>query len=692
MDGQSLTPDKIKLKQLKELFPEVFSEGKIDWEKLKATLGEDITFSNERYVLNWAGKSDAFKVLQSPSTKTLIPAVEESVNFNETENIFIEGENLEVLKVLQKSYFGKIKMIYIDPPYNTGNDSFIYPDKFSETKEEYQKRVGDKDEDGYLTKDGMFRKNSKENGQYHSNWLNMMMPRLFLAKNLLREDGVIFVSIDDNEVHNLRLLMNEIFGEENFVAIFPWRKRTAKSDVPFGISQDFEWILSFSKGAFNAGMDIKRKYYFTDDFPDEGWRLSDLTTQRSEEERPNCAFLMTNPKDQKSYKHNPKRVWGVSKNTFENYYSKGKIVFPGDYSFLNITIPAFRVFEREDREKAKKKYGSEDAKKAVSTFLPKEIGMSEDGNKDMIELFGQKIFSFPKPVSLLRFLLNSINETDYLVLDFFSGSGTIAHSIMDLNKEDGGNRKYICVQLPELCDMNSEAYKAGYKTIADIAKERIRRVIGKINEEKAALGKETATLMEKVAELQQQIEELKKKENPKLFAEGKQSPEIEKLIKQQETTRDKANENIEKMDKIDQCDKGFKVLKLNESNFKQWHQIEGKNAKGIAERVEALEEQMKLFVDPVAENAVAENMVYELLLKSGKDLNSKIEKLESFYKINDNELVLMLDEATREIVEEVIKTKPLKVVALDKLFKGNDQLKTNTLLQMKDAGVEFKTI
>ena len=218
MDGKSQTPQEERIKILQSLMPEVFDEGKIDWEKLKATLGEEVNFANERYVLNWAGKGDAFRVMQQPSSATLVPCREESVDFDQTENIFIEGENMEVLKVLQKSYFGKVKMIYIDPPYNTGNDSFIYPDKFSETKEEYQQRVGDKDEEGYMTREGMFRKNNKENGQYHSNWLCMMMPRLYLAKALLREDGVIFVSIDDNEVHNLRLLMNEIFGEENFVA------------------------------------------------------------------------------------------------------------------------------------------------------------------------------------------------------------------------------------------------------------------------------------------------------------------------------------------------------------------------------------------------------------------------------------------------------------------------------------------
>ena len=220
MDGYSQTPQKERLETLRLLMPEVFDEGYIDWEKLKVALGENVNFSNERYVLNWAGKSEAFRVMQQPSTATLVPCREESVDFDNTQNVFIEGENMEVLKVLQRSYFRKVKMIYIDPPYNTGSDSFIYPDKFSENKEEYLRRVGDKNEEGYMTRDGMFRKNAKENGQYHSNWLNMMMPRLYLAKNLLREDGVIFISIDDNEVYNLRMLMNEIFGEENFVAQF----------------------------------------------------------------------------------------------------------------------------------------------------------------------------------------------------------------------------------------------------------------------------------------------------------------------------------------------------------------------------------------------------------------------------------------------------------------------------------------
>jgi len=627
MNGESLNIREDNLQKLKELFPDVFSEEKLDWERLKATFSEDINFANERYVLNWAGKADAFKTLQIPTTATLKPSTEESINFDTTQNVFIEGENLEVLKVLQKSYYGKIKCIIIDPPYNTGNDSFIYPDSFKENKSDYEKRIGDKDEEGYLMKEGLFRKNSKDSGHFHSNWLSMMYPRLFLAKNLLKDDGVIFVHIDDNEVHNLRLLMNEIFGEENFVAIFPWKKRTAKSDVPFGVSQDYEWILSYTKANYSAGINIERKYYFTEDYPNDRWRLSDLTTQRTEEERPNCAFEMYDPKSGKKYSHNPKRVWGVSKDTFQSHYDKGKIVFPDDYNFLNISIPAYRVFESEDKAKSLKKYGTIEAKKAVSTFLPKEVGMSEDGNKEIVELFGQKIFSFPKPSSLFKHFLKTQNEKNFIVLDFFAGSSTLAQAVLELNKEDGGNRKFILVQLPELTDENSEAYKAGYKTIADISKERIRRVIKKIEKDKA--------------------------EKPDMFDEGK-------------------------------LDLGFKVFKLSSSNFKIWRGDE------ITE--ENLAQQLEVFTNPVSEGSEEENMLYELMIKAGYQLTDKIEKADKFYSINDGELIIALEEMSQPIVDKIIATKPQKVITLDNLFTGNDQLKTNTVLQLRDAGVEFKTI
>src|ERR1017187_4048382 len=242
MEGKSLNISEDLLEKIRAIMPEAFNEGHLDMEKLKALVGDDINISNERYVLNWAGKGDAFRVLQIPTTATLKPVVDESVNFDTTQNVFIEGENLEVLKVLQKAYYGKVKVIEIDPPYNTGNDSFIYPDSFKENKLDYEKRIGDKDEEGLLLKEGLFRKNSKDSGHYHSNWLSMMYPRLFLAKNLLCDDGVIFVHIDDNEVHNLRLIMNEIFGEENFIAEFVWKSRQNKDNRNItGASVDHEY-------------------------------------------------------------------------------------------------------------------------------------------------------------------------------------------------------------------------------------------------------------------------------------------------------------------------------------------------------------------------------------------------------------------------------------------------------------------
>jgi len=642
MDGQSLTPDKIKLQQLQELLPEAFSEGKIDWEKLKATLGEDITFSNERYVLNWAGKSEAFKILQTPSSRTLVPAKEESINFDETENIFIEGENLEVLKVLQKSYFGKVKMIYIDPPYNTGNDSFIYPDKFSETKDEYQKRVGDKDEEGYMTRDGMFHKNSKENGQYHSNWLNMMYPRMYLAKNLLREDGVIFISIDDNEVHNLRLLMNEVFGEENFVAEFIWKSRLSEDNRNLtGASIDHEYILTYRKqsGVLAGIMKDMDKFSNPDNDPRGPWRSSDLTGLLTIDQRPNCHYNLINPESGITYKCPPKG-WRYEPKTMVLKISEKRILWPDSSDGR----PRNKLFVNE----------MDSLMKNISTLITKVS--TNNGTKEVASIIGTGYFTFPKPIKLIHLLLNQVISDGDIVLDFFAGSGTTAHAVMDLNKKDGGTSKYICVQLPEPCEEKSIAYKAGYKTIADISKERIRRAGKKIQEE----------IIAEIKKLQSDIKKL-----------------------QGELPTDDAKSEIEnlktKIDQLKNLDSGFKVLKLSDSNFKQWQQIRGKDAK-------ALEEQMKLFVDPVSETATIENMVFELLLKSGKDLNSKIIHMAEYYCINDNELVFMLEKASQEIVNLILKEQPQKVIALDRLFTGNDQLKTNTALQMKDAGIEFKTI
>ncbi len=647
MDGNSLDIKQQKLDELKVIFPEVFTEGKVDLEKLKATLGEDIEFSNERYVLNWAGKSDAFKIMQAPTSKTLVPAKEESVNFDETQHIFIEGENLEVLKVLQKSYFGKIKMIYIDPPYNTGNDSFIYPDKFSETKEEYQRRIGDKDEEGYMTKEGLFRKNSRENGQYHSNWLNMMHPRLFLAKNLLKQDGVIFVSIDDHEVHNLRLLMNEIFGEDNVLGVFIWKRRqNADNRNQTNVSTDHEYILAYSKSSlalFQGKPVDASKYKNPDNDPRGPWASIDLSGLANAQQRPNLHFEIVDPKTGNRFPPNPKRGWSKSKANIQKMIEEGRILFPSKPS---------------GRPREKKFY--QNLTKSVTGFSTifdsKTVGHTTNGTREVAQIFEDKFFDFPKPISLIETLIDQVANKDEIVLDFFAGSGTTAHALFCRNQIDGGNRRFICVQLPEPTKENGIAFGGGYRSIAELTKERILRagkMISADNEEKIE------SIKKKIDKQKQQID----------FDTN--SKEIEDLGLQ--------------IEMLSKQDLGFKVLKLADSNFKQWRQHTSQDA-------ETLAHQMEMFVDPVTENATTENMVYELILKSGKDLNSKITHEDKVYRVNETELVLLLEEASQGIVDTVLSIQPKKVIALDRLFEGNDQLKTNTALQMKDAGIEFKTI
>lgn len=477
------------IEKIQQLFPNCVTErlgkdGKpelaIDFEKLQAELSNNIIGKGEeRYQFTWPDKREANRLANTPTTMTLRPCREESKDFDHTQNLYIEGDNLDVLKVLRETYLGKVKMIYIDPPYNTGND-FVYNDEYNVGKEVEESRNGLFDEEGNQTL-SQYERNTASNGRFHTDWLNMIYPRLKVARDLLLDDGVIFISIDDNEVENLMKICDEIFGEMNFVAQIPWRKRTAKSDVPFGISQDYEFIICYAKSNdFCASIKGKeRKYYETPDYPGKPWRVHDLTTQRTASERPNSYFTMVNPKSGEEYPANQLRTWAVTYDTFDEYYNQGRIVFPGDYDFLNISRPAFRYWKEDDMKKAGEDFG----RIAVSTKLPDIIGMSQDGTKEVTNLFDGKIFSFPKPSSLIKFLLEIVNSKDSLVLDFFSGSATTAHAVMQLNAEDGGNRKFIMVQLPEKTDEKSEAYKAGYKNICEIGKERIRRASKKIKEE-----------------------------------------------------------------------------------------------------------------------------------------------------------------------------------------------------------------
>lgn len=486
MELQSADGALLNLDALYQIAPSCFTEVAepdtggvkrvVNFDVLRQLLGDNaVEDAPEAYEFNWVGKQAARAEVLEPIKKTLRPVKEDSVDWDNTQNLYIEGDNLKVLKLLQKSYLGKVKMIYIDPPYNTGND-FVYHDDFAMSADEYAEASGSVDELG-----NKYIKNMDSNGRFHSDWCSMIYSRLMVARTLLSEDGVIFISIDDNEVENLRKICDEVLGENNFVAVFPWRKRTAKSDVPFGISQDYEWIVVYGKSdRFRASIEGKeRKYFVTEDYPNKPWRVHDLTKQTTASERPNSFFTIVNPKNGDSYPANPNRTWCITEETFEGYLNEGRIVFPGDYDFLKISKPVLRYWKQDDEDKAGENFG----RVAVSTKLDETIGMSQDGTKELTSLFNGKIFSFPKPSELIKFLVKIINKKDALILDFFSGSGTTAHAVMQLNAEDGGNRQYIMVQLPEETPEDSEARKAGYNIIPEIAKERIRRAGKKIKEE-----------------------------------------------------------------------------------------------------------------------------------------------------------------------------------------------------------------
>jgi len=628
MDGKSYNPQGEILEILREKCPEVFTEGKIDGEKLKKTLGEEAGGDGERYGLSWAGKTECFRHIQEATTATLRPERAESVDFDNTQNIFIEGDNLQVLKVLQKSYYGKIKMIYIDPPYNTGNDSFIYPDRFAETKEEYLQRVGDKDVQGNLIRDGFFRKNAKDSGHFHSNWLCMMYPRLFLARNLLRQDGVIFVSIDDNEVHNLRGAMDEIFGEHNFIDCIVWKKRYGGGAKEKYLVSVHEYVLVYGKSVENIESIFvapkkgdEERYYKGKDEKYEvrgGYRTHPLEAGKAMGERRNLIFPIEAPDGSKIA---PKRQWLWSKERVEDALRNNELEFAKDKNG-NWSVHSKQYWRDEGGN----------IRRAKAFSLIDDV-YTQHGTNEGINIFGDaRVFPYPKPSAFVRKLLDiGCENSGDIVLDFFAGSCATAHGVMDLNAGDGGNRKFICVQLGEPCEEGTEAQKAGFRTIADIGKERIRRAGRKIAEEKA----------------------------------GKLDFEKEGL------------------------DLGFKVFRLEASNFKEW--------RGDIKTGEELERRMGLFVDNVKGEAVEEDVLYELILKSGLDLNVAVESKKvsgrEYFAVDGGKLIICLeDKITEKLVDAILKGKPEKVICLDRGFGGNDQLKSNTALQMEGDGIEFKVI
>lgn len=468
--GSSMDIVQDNIDKLKSLFPDVFSEGKIDFDKLQQALGEKLETQDERYNFTWHGKAQAKRIAQTVSTGTLRPCKEESKNWDSTQNLFIEGDNLEVLKLLQKSYHNQVKMIYIDPPYNTGKE-FIYPDNYRDNLDTYLEYTGQKDSEGRK-----FGTNPEQSGKYHTNWLNMMYPRLKLARNLSRDDGVIFISINDNEVTNLRKVCDEIFGEENFVAQFIWKSRQIVDSRNINnSSNDHEYILVFSKytGVFKLrGKEIDlSKYSNPDNDPRGAWMSNSILGLANATQRPNLHYAITDPNTNLEYMCSPDSGWRFSTETMKRKIHEERIIFPKK--------PTGRPRE--------KKYLLEltNTLTGFSSILNNEVGYTLNGSREVRDLLGGKHFDFPKPISLLKTLLKQGASKDDLVLDFFSGSSSFAHSVIDLNYEDNEKFKYIMVQLPEPIDEKSEAYKAGYKTIADIGKERIRRAGDKILQDNA---------------------------------------------------------------------------------------------------------------------------------------------------------------------------------------------------------------
>jgi adenine-specific DNA-methyltransferase len=636
--------DELRAK-LADLIPGAFSEGKLNPAALKRALGEaNINEGSERYALTWAGKGDAYRVLQTPSTATLRPERDKSVNFDQAQHVFIEGENLEVLKVLQKAYFGKVKLIYIDPPYNTGSDSFIYPDRFQESKEDYLRRINDLADDGTLMREGFFRKNSKESGHYHSNWLSMMLPRLYIARNLLREDGVIFVSCDDNEVHNLRCLMNEVFGEENFLGAIVWKGATDNN--PTQIAIEHEYFVCYARQKSSAepvwkdsSSTAKQLILF------EYQRLkADFGNEPDKTQAELRRFIKANEESLQPITHyNRVDKRGVYTGSRKVHNPK-----PGGYVYdvphketgktcvrpangyrypkdrLQELIDADRILYGDDESQIIQiKEYLEDYEGKLSSVVHLD---SRTGANDLAAVFEQRqIFTNPKPVDLLTNIFDFVLKDGEIVVDFFGGSCTTFEAVVELNAKDGRSRRVVCVQIPEPTDEASEGRKAGFKVISEIGRERFKRVVDQV--------KVRGDLV-----------------NP-------------------------APDGL-----------GFKSFLLTPSNFKQWR------GDGI-DSADQLAEQMKLFAKSEKEGAAVEDMLYELLLKFGQELTTPVETLQvadgQVFAIHDRKMLFVLASFTEAMTVPLVAMKPREIIAIDGVFKDSDMLKTNLDLQCRDAGIRF---
>ncbi len=641
LDGK--TPDiaEENIQKLRQIFPDVFTEDKVDFEKLQQVLGNYVEDSDERYNFTWNGKGRALRLSQTPSLGTLRPCKAESKDWDTTQNLYIEGDNLEVLKLLQKSYHGKVKMIYIDPPYNTGGD-FVYPDDFHDSLENYKKITGQVDSNG-----NSISTNAEASGRYHTDWLNMMYPRLRLARNLLTDDGVIFISIGQDENYNLIKCCNEIFGEENYIGAI---SRVMKSGGGKGqyFSPNIDYVLVYSKhksylGKFRGKVsEVTLKNYYNK-IETEGTRRG----KKYGEERIYVAGLDVRPNQRYWIECPDGRFVIPPGETIPNQIKEGEKILPQDGDGVwkwtyetyakqkqlgNIVFKETKTSALVDQDGNQSKYNLYN-----KVWLDERDGsvpadyISDCENRlSSAELKKLEIpFDFAKPVALIKKLITIVDDNDknMIVLDFFSGSATTAHAVMQLNAEDGGNRKFIMVQLPEPTDEKSEAYKAGYMNICEIGKERIRRAGEKIKEE------------------------------------------------------NKDKENIENLDV------GFKVLELDASNIRKW-QPDSDN----------LEQSLEDFIDNYVEGRTELDVVYEIMLKYGLDLTYPVDEFtvaqKKIYSIGFGMLMICLDnEITTEVAKGILeKVKELAPESTRVVFKDNgfktDSNKTNIKEILKCGGIE----
>lgn len=630
LDGMSMNIEQTEMEKLKSVFPQCFAEGRLDIDKLLSLCGEYIDNDFEKYKFEWKGKLESLKLAQKRSTGTLRPCREESVNFDDTQNLYIEGDNLEVLKLLQTAYYNKIKMIYIDPPYNTGND-FVYEDDFADPMARY------KEVTQQTTKS-----NAETMGRFHTNWLNMMYPRLRLANNLLTDDGLIFISIDDNEVTNLRKICNEVFGEENFVANMVWQS-TPGSNTGTNIITVTEYILVYAKSRerclFNTiPIQDEGKYVYEDEYVEKRGRyvLNKLDRRMTGPhysealnypiEMPDGKMIWPGSGEERSnenwnYRWSKTKVeWGIKNGfiVFKNIDGKWNAYFKQYFKVDNNDNPINRSLPYQN-------------------FIKLEQYNSTQGTKEIMNFFGNKFFDYPKPSEMIKYLINICPEKDEIILDFFSGSATTAHAVMQLNAEDGGNRKFICVQLPEVCDEKSEAYKAGYKNICEIGKERIRRAGAKI--------------LEEYNSAQLQIGEEEKKP----------------------------------------LDVGFKVFKLDTSNLKTWDSTPiGDN------QLNLFYERLNSMIDTVKDDRTDMDVVYEVMLKMGITLDTPVTYIEVNGKIVYivGEFLLMIclaDNITAEDMEGMAAYASAKIVCAESGF-ADDSALSNAHYILKDKNIELKLV